>query len=544
MKRVHVSSVANAGEDERVEFKGEVHTRALQQGQCMANVKSIVVPQQFRNSSAEMWVAAQGDDAQLYEMVSPTSTGDFTAASGLVQASHDLDEIEFLVNPATGQKIFWKETTESGKTFYRLKHSEHLGDGEKGENAFTQIRPAKWSSDQEAISNINSALRCAVMNSYNNNSLSGYKLSKIPLDSSGNVLELAMQNEKVVDYALEFYFFSNKAQTIELTLKFVARDKLVTSAPADLTSSFCRLGRFTMEAKKWYRITPYDVYEKIEETTATSKSSQIAAAYHRAKEVRKDGFLRSESDIYGSATSRMDIYQNVSLVDKKVVTGTALEADIFEGALFAAEYQAPSFTSFFPSQYLPELPQLQKVMSPTGPLVDLRMDRLVRNFNIVFNDTMKYRLQLSDEKIVADSQRAVGEFQSDGGTGNIIGRQDLIKLVDVQRSRLYPIFNDVYDVSIQKGDEVGRVKVKRGKTARATSDIVHFRQSGSTSAYPENMLIDGQSSIDMGSNAVDQTGFITLHNPLTLEDERLPLRNKLKGNAVATMDVDLVNVEQ
>ena len=551
MKRVHVSSVANAGSDERVEFKGKLHTRSMQQGQCVANVKSIVVPQQFRNSSAQMWVSAQASNAQEYEMVTPTSDGDISKQGGM--HINTLDRIVFLRNPVTGYTYWWKHYATAGnhKQFF-LKNSADTSEtlGVVGENAFTKIRPSKWASDEEALDNINSALRCAIMNSYQNNSLTSARMTEVPKDSNLDPFTLNAPSPGIT-YALDFYFFSNAAQTVELTVKFKAQNKrdvfTAQASPVDLITHFCRLGTFTMEAKKWYRICPYDVYDKIEETTSSTSltNSQIATAYHSAKEVRKDGFFRSETDIYGSPTSRMDIYQNISVIDKKPVAGTSTEVDAFDGALYVVEYMGQSDTTTQQSRYLPEIPQLQKVMSPSGPLVDLRLDRAVHNYNIVFNDTMKYRLQLSNDTFVADSQRYPGESVpldlSGTVPGFIIGDQDLMKLIDVRRSRVYPIFNDVYDISIQKGDEVGRVKVKRGKTAHATSDIVHFRQSGSTMPYPENELIGGESKVDMGSNQLDQSGFITLHNPLTLVDERVPMLNKLQGNVVSTIDMDLVN---
>jgi hypothetical protein len=536
MKRVHVSSVANAGEDERVEFKGEVHTRALQQGQCVANVKSIVVPQQFRNSSAEMWVSAQARESIDYEIMDPNYSGGTWDDDVL---NNTLDNIDFLKNTADGSKFYWKRSTSGSpvnSVVWTLEHSS--GSSTYPYPAHTKIRPAKWASDEEALENINSAMRCTIMNRYNPSNAFGIVMREIPSEVVANIYPSGRLSFNKFNYAFEFYFYSRVEQEAEIILDFYPYDN------NDAVYFTVNLGTFSTEADKFYRISPYDVFEKIQETTATSHSEQIASNYHKTKEVRRSQFFRSDAQTYGNAENRMDIYQAVAARKSgRRKPGDSAPTNYYDGSVFVVEHYQLNVGNFLRTSYLPEIAQLQKIMSPTGPLVDLRLDQK-RDYKLVFNETMKYRLQLNPNKIIASSVRTQGQLNPQESYGFEIVHRDLQKLVETQRSLLYPIFNDVYDVSIQKGDEVGRVKVKRGKTARATSDIVHFRQSSGTSAYPENMLIDGQSSIDMGSNALDQTGFITLHNPLTLEDERLPLRNKLQGKAVATMDVDLVNVEQ
>lgn len=541
MKRVHVSSVANAGNDERVEFKGEVHTRAVQQGQCMANVKSIVVPQQFRNSSAEMWVSAQERGSVDYEIMDPNySTGSYSADV----KDNTLNNIDYLKNTADGSTFKWvRHTTQDGDNItsvnWQLEHSS--GTAKYQAPAHTKIRPAKWSSDVEALHNINSAMRCSIMNRYSPASTFGLLMREVPHESDDHIYTSGRLITNAFAYAFEFYFYSRVKQEAEIILDWFPND-----AVDDIHFSM-NLGTFATEADTFYRISPYDVFKKIEETNATSTSSQIASQYHSHKEVRRPQFFRSAAQTYGSDTNRMEIYQAVSVrkTGRRVPgDNTGTTSDYYDGSVFIVEhYTLGVHANVFRAPYLPEIAQLQKVMSPSGPLVDLRLDQK-RDYTIEFNETMKYRLQLSPEKIIKESVKKPGQLNPNpANPANFtIVRQDLQKLVEVQRSMLSPIFNDVYDISIQKGDEVGRVKVKRGKTARATSDIVHFRQSGSTAAYPENMLIGGQSMIDMGSNAVDQSGFITLHNPLTLQDERVPMLSKLQGNAVATLDIDLANV--
>lgn len=510
MKRIRVSSSANAAEDNDVLFSGSVHSRAMQHGQCQAQINSIVLPQQFRNSSADMWVAVTSLGSEVYEVSTPVKSSHAIGTTG--------SSITFMEN-ANGDKINWIWQPSAAIPHYRLESTKNLS------RAHTKIRPSKWTSEVEAYNSINSALRCSQINRFvgSANVMEKQQAELIPLYATGSGSNISISYNT---HSLELYLYSTHVQTREIILRFESFHPTI-----DNVDWVVNLGTFSFEANKMYRLTPYDVNEHIAGTTSSMSPEQareVAADYHGTEEKAREYFLRQRVDLVASKTLRRDLWQNVTY------DNTGFQGNILIGKY---SYSSNNYTNLSDT-YLYELPSIESFISPNGPLLMLRQD--VKDPIIIeMSDAMKYRLQLSEESTIVDSQRREGDLNA---SGNIV-KKDAIKIVIGRQSKFAPIFNDVYDVSIQKGDESGRVHVKQGKSARLANDIAHFHPQLTTLPYPEANVISADTDIDMGDNNLDQNGFITLHNTLTGQDETLPIKNKLKGLCNATIDMDLLSAE-
>jgi len=480
--------------------------------------EQIQIPEQFRPSSAKMRLELSNPRSKEMSISTPKFNGSLASESAAGLSSIDFME-------GGGEKLIFKPRILDGQPVtrplqYRLAHVTDAGaDVDYPTDPFihSSIRPRKWTSELQAVENINDAISASYVNNFQKENTTGVNTAR----TYSNFVSLMYTSTALWDptaassqvtlgrsvHTIEFFCLASETKVHELHATFVSRDSL------DKMEINVHVGDFYMEAGKMYRICPYFLAEdRTDETDGTEdvKDAQVKMqSYHGTPEKQREQFFKQKTVLQAGMGFNREVMQ-------KLQWNTSLST--FKGQVFVSQYGFVPYDADDATEndfYNFVTPHISVNDGYANYISDFKMI----SKTLKLNDVMQYRLQLSDYAVAGQMVRRGGDTETVSNVVQTV-RRDLTRAIQERRGLHLHKLNDVLFVGVNSGQNAERLVADSTQVDQPTNENIMLTS--------DSRIISSDTDVmQVGNNNLLFTFNCHLHNPLHKFLEKVEASNPL-----------------